>query len=195
MKIAQEGYPFIAFFSFLSSLFLGLTAFMLFFFRDPERRIPNVPGAFLSPADGKVIFIGEVEEDKYLKERRKKISVFMSPFDVHINRSPCDGIVVMVKHNTGKFLAAYREGASLENENTEIIIESVQGSILVRQVAGFLARRTVCRVGVGDVLERGERFGMIKFSSRVDIYLPLECEVLVKLGQKVRAGESIIARI
>jgi phosphatidylserine decarboxylase len=195
MKITKEGYPFIAFFSSLTAIPFGLTLLMLIFFRDPEREIPEASGLVVSPADGKVLFVGDIEENRYFYEKRKKISIFMSPLDVHINRAPCEGKVVKVKHNPGGFMAAFRDEASLKNENTEMILQGSYGKILVRQVAGFLARRTVCNVNEGDKLERGQRYGMIKFSSRVDIYLPSQCQVSVKPGDKVKAGQSVIAKL
>ena len=119
----------------------------------------------------------------------------MSPFYVHVNRAPCDGTVSAVKHNPGRYLSAYKEEASRVNENNEMALDTRHGRILVRQVAGFVARRTVCRVRVGDTLEQGERFGMIKFGSRVDVYLPFESQVQVKPGDRVKAGETVLATV
>ena len=220
IKFAPEGYPFILvsllvsviasvflFWStksgstvlYYSSLlaacfFIGLTLFMAFFFRDPARKIPSGEGLFVSPADGKVILIKDVYEKDYLKSDVKEISIFMSPLDVHINRSPCEGKVSLIKHSPGKFMAAYREESSMKNENIVMVLDGGSGRIVVRQVAGFLARRAVCRVSVGDVLGRGERYGMIKFGSRCDVYLPKSAAVAVKLGDRVKAGETVIAR-
>lgn len=207
IKLAPEGYPFIGGAVFLSGLFLlgGLILpfflsallflFMVFFFRDPERTPPSEKGIFVAPADGKVILIEKVFEDKYLMKDVWLLSIFMSPLDVHVNRSPQEGIVKKVIHNRGKFLAAYKDEASLKNENIEMVLETAYGDILVRQVAGFIARRAVCRVREGDRLKLGERFGMIKFSSRLDVYLPLEIEITVKISDRVKAGQSIIGRI
>lgn len=166
--------------------------FMVFFFRDPERRSPREKG-FLSPADGRIIAIKTLREEEHLRRNALMISIFMSPLSVHVNRSPCDGRVITVKHTPGRFRAAYRDDASLKNENTAVLFQCEEDTVLVRQVAGFLARRTVCRAGPGDYLARGERFGIIKFSSRLDVYLPEDVRVKVKLNEKVKAGETVIA--
>jgi len=220
MKFAPEGYPFI--FGSLSVtvvvsavlfrlwktgshpsgvyLFLGVscflllvTVFMAFFFRDPERRIPAGEGIFVSPADGKVILIRDIYEKDYLKSEVKQVSVFMSPLDVHVNRAPCDGKVITVKYSPGKYMAAYRDDASIKNENIVVVLDGKQGIVMVRQVAGFIARRAVCRAKVGDSLKRGEEYGMIKFSSRLDLYLPKDADLKVKPGDRVKAGESVVA--
>jgi len=202
--LAREGYPFIGAFAALAAgaaLLLGgwwslppiaLMLFMAYFFRDPERNIPREPG-FLSPADGRVISIGREREEEHLKAEALKISVFMSPLDVHVNRAPCAGRVLAVRHTPGSFLAAYRKEASWKNENTAMVLGCEEAAVVVRQVAGFLARRTVCRAKPGDALERGERFGMIKFSSRLDLYLPPDVAVRVALNDRVRAGETVLA--
>jgi phosphatidylserine decarboxylase len=176
----------------VACFFIVLTLFMAFFFRDPSRKVPAGEGLFVSPADGKVILIKDVHEQDYLKSDAKEISIFMSPLDVHINRAPCEGKVSLIKHTPGKFLAAYRDDSSMKNENIVMVIEGGSGKVLVRQVAGFVARRAVCRVSVGDVLARGERYGMIKFGSRLDVYLPKDAVVTVKLGERVKAGETVI---
>ncbi len=173
---------------------LILFLFMLYFFRDPERAIPEEEDIFVSPADGKVILVKDTLEEEYIRDKVKQISIFMSPFNVHVNRAPCDGTVEMVKHTPGGFSAAYTDEASLSNENIAMLLDTAYGWVLVRQVAGLIARRAVCRVSPGDTLKRGQRYGMIKFSSRVDLYLPEAVQVLVRVGQKVRAGESIVAR-
>jgi phosphatidylserine decarboxylase len=204
MKIAPEGYPFIGFFAVATVaalIFLppiaavvpfGLLLFMLYFFRDPERLLPETEG-FKSPADGRVISIVPQYERDYLKCNSMRISIFMSPMNVHVNRSPCDGEVLSVKHTPGSFKAAYRESASLKNENTAMLLKNGSGNVLVRQVAGFVARRTVCRVAPGASLKRGERFGVIKFSSRVDLFLPCDAEILVRPNDKVKAGVTVLA--
>ncbi len=203
-KVAREGYPFILFFLIITVIFFFLkagwitlfpvilTLFMLFFFRDPERYPPEIKGAFLSPADGRIILIKNIFEENYLKKNAVMISIFMSPLDVHVNRSPATGRVKMVKHNSGSFFAAYREEASLKNENIEMVLETDTGEILIRQVAGFIARRAVCRLKPGDYIRRGERFGIIKFSSRLDVYLPPETDIMVSINQKVKAGETVL---
>lgn len=208
MKIAPEGVPFIAIFFVLTviAIFsfgprwtlipLVLTLFMVYFFRDPERVVP-VEAGFISPADGKVLLVEEPVDDMvFLHKNVKMLSIFMSPLNVHVNRAPCAGEVKLVKHKAGSFLKAYHKEAPWKNESTSMVLACDSGEqLLVRQVAGAVARRTVCRVKPGDRLERGDRYGMIKFSSRVDVYLPLEAEVLVEVGQMVKAGESLIARM
>jgi phosphatidylserine decarboxylase len=205
MKFAPEGYPFIAATALVSALFFWaggvavaavpalLTAFMLYFFRDPDRLAPDGRGFFVAPADGVVIVIKDVRETEYLGKDVKQISIFMSPFDVHVNRVPCDCKIKSVKHVKGRFLAAYKDEASMQNEHIDVVLETRYGDVLVRQVAGFVARRAVCRRKEGDVLHQGERYGIIKFSSRVDIYLPQEALIRVQLKDKVRAGETVLA--
>ncbi|MBI5102351.1 MAG: phosphatidylserine decarboxylase family protein [Nitrospirae bacterium] len=196
-KSAPEGHPFIAVSGIITAgVFFAGPVYsvipMLYFFRDPERSVP--PGdVIISPADGRVIVIRDTTEDRYLHAEVKQISIFMSPLDVHVNRSPCDGRVIMVRHNKGRFLAAYKDEASLRNENIEMVLETRHGNILVRQVAGFVARRAVCRKAPGDLLKGGERYGIIKFSSRLDVYLPKDAMIKVKTGDIVRAGETILA--
>ncbi len=204
MKLAPEGYPFIIVFALITVLtyVIGnwwialfpfiLTLFMAYFFRDPERKIPEGEGFFVAPADGKIILIKDTFEKQHLKADTKQISIFMSPLNVHVNRAPCDGKVKEVNHHKGSFLAAYKDDASVKNENIEMVLETRYKNILVRQVAGYVARRAVCRVNIGDSLKRGERYGIIKFSSRLDVYLPKNTEVKVKLGDKVKAGETVI---
>ncbi len=174
---------------------LCLTAFMAYFFRDPERVVPEGRGLFVSPADGKVILVKDVYEKDYLQADTKQISIFMSPLNVHVNRAPCAGKVTYVKHTPGKFMAAYKDDASIKNENIVMALEGERGRVLVRQVAGFVARRAVCRVKPGDLLKRGERYGMIKFGSRLDVYLPADAKISVKLGDRVLAGETVIATV
>lgn len=207
LKIAPDGYPFIVVFAIISILIyiftkpwlvifpLIATLFMCVFFRDPDRKIPLGEGIFVSPADGKVILVKDAYEKEYLGTETKEISIFMSIFDIHINRSPCDGKVILVKHSSGKFFVAHKDIASFENENTVVVIEGKYGRILVKQVAGFIARRIVCRLKIGDQLKKGEKYGMIKFGSRLDIYLPKDTKINVKVGDKVRAGETILGKI
>ena len=204
IRIAPDGYPFIIVFALITILLyifgkqwmavlpLTVTLFMALFFRDPDRTIPVDKGAFVSPADGKVILIKDVYEKDYLKAESKEISIFMSIFNVHVNRAPCEGNVSLIKHSPGKFLVAHKDAASIENENTVMVLEGKDGKILVRQVAGLIARRIVCKVKAGDMLRRGERYGMIKFGSRLDVYLPKETEIQVRVGDKVKAGETVI---
>lgn len=172
-----------------------LSIFMAFFFRDPERKIPEGEDIFVSPADGKVILIRDVYEEEYLKSDAKEVSIFMSPLNVHVNRTPCDGTVSVVKHSPGKYIAAYRDDAPIKNENIVMVLDRNEGRILVRQVAGFVARRTVCKAKVGDTLKRGERYGMVKFGSRLDVYMPKDTNIKITLGEKVKAGETVIGEI
>ncbi len=204
LKLAPEGYPFIAasigltaicFFlvgTALAAVPFLVTIFMFYFFRDPERVVPEARNLFVAPADGKVIVVSDVHETEYLDQGMKQISIFMSPFDVHVNRVPCDCKVKTVKHVKGRFLAAYKDEAPLQNERIDMVLETRYGDILVRQVAGFVARRAVCRKREGDILHQGERYGIIKFSSRVDIYLPKDTLIRVKVADRVTAGETIL---
>jgi phosphatidylserine decarboxylase len=205
IQLAKEGYPFIIFFAVASVLAfllrlniaaliaLILTLFMIYFFRDPDRLTPHAPESFYSPADGKIIKIEEATEDEILKESALKISIFMSPLNVHVNRAPCEGTVLDVKHFPGKFFSAFKDDASKYNEHITMMLDCTRhGRIVLKQIAGSLARRAVCRVKPGDRLRQGERYGMIKFSSRVDIFLPLDTDVRVKLHDKVRAGETVL---
>lgn len=172
-----------------------LALFMVYFFRDPERTIPEGENIFVSPADGRVIQVHNVREQQSIKDDTIEISIFMSPFNVHVNRAPCNGVVEAVVHTPGRFLSAFKPEASLQNENIAMTLKGDIGRILVRQVAGFLARRAVCRVSPGDALGKGQRYGLIKFSSRLDVYLPKDTEINVKLGDRVRAGETILGSI
>lgn len=203
---AKEGYPFIAVFAVVTVLAyfafgrgiwvvpLILTLFMFYFFRDPDR-IPASSEGYISPADGRVIVVNETIEPDYIKGKALQISIFMSPLNVHVNRAPCGGLVEVVKYTPGKYLAAYKDDAPYKNENTVMLLNSPDGKVLLRQVAGFIARRTVCRAKVGDTLKKAERFGLIKFSSRVDVYFPEGSTPVVKVGDKVRAGETVIASL
>jgi phosphatidylserine decarboxylase len=173
----------------LSAVF---TLFSIYFFRDPEREVPGGAGLIVSPADGKVIEIVE-EENSYMGGRARRISIFLNVFNVHINRIPCDGTVEYVRYHKGKFMAAWEEKASLDNEQTHIGINCGGYKIFVKQIAGLIARRIVCRAKEGDSYKRGDRFGMIKFGSRTDLFLPLEAEVKVKVGDKVAGASSLVA--
>jgi phosphatidylserine decarboxylase len=207
MKFAKEGYSFIGFFAVVTvvSLLLGpgwivlfpfvLTLFMAYFFRDPEREIPEGEELFVAPADGKILVLQTIRESLYLNSEVLQISIFMSPLNVHVNRAPCDGIVQKVIHTPGKFLSAFKPEASVQNENIAMTLSTKYGTILVRQIAGFIARRAVCRVAPGEALRRGDRYGVIKFSSRVDIFLPAATIPKVKLGERVTAGETILGYI
>jgi len=175
------------------SLGILLSLFIAYFFRNPKREIPNLQNIILSPADGKVIHIGECEEDRFLKEKALKVSIFMSLFDVHLNRAPVSGKVLEKKYLPGQFLVASVEKSSLLNEQNAMILETEDRiKILLIQIAGLVARRIVCYAKAGDLLRKGEIFGLIRFGSRVDLYLPPEVKPIVRVGQHVKGGESII---
>jgi phosphatidylserine decarboxylase len=177
----------------LTILTVLITLFIAYFFRNPERKIPSLPNIILSPADGRIVHVGEYQEDRFLKQRALKVSIFMSPFDVHLNRAPASGKLLAVSYHPGKFLVASRDKASLLNEQNALVIETDDRSrILLVQIAGLVARRIVCYAKKNDSLQRGEIFGMIRFGSRVDLYLPVSVRPIVRVGQHVKAGESII---
>ena len=177
---------------FLSLLFFLFSLFIIYFFRDPERIAPSGDDLILSAADGKVITIKPVDDFVYIGKEGTMISIFMSVLDVHVNRIPISGSVGYIKYHKGKFLPAFQDKASLENEQREIGLETDFGRIILKQIAGIIARRIVCKVKAGDLVKTGQRFGMIKFGSRIDIFLPKNAEIKVKLNQKVKAGETIL---
>ncbi len=197
MSFAKEGYKFVIFlaavsaiwfgagFPVLGIIFLALGAFVLFFFRDPERTFQGGPGKVVSPADGKVVSIRREGE-------RDVISIFLSVFNVHINRAPVGGTITDIQYRPGKFLAAFNERASRENEQNSITIEQDGRSVRFVQIAGWIARRIVCWKQKGEKLQLGEKVGLIQFGSRVDVFFPIGCKVTVQIGQKVKAGETIV---
>ena len=216
MRFAPEGYPYIfgAFALFtllavaawflhhprlaLAGIFLAFAgaAFMAFFFRDPERVPPAGDGLFVSGADGVVNSIEHMREDVYLKCDAVRITVFLNIHNVHVNRMPMAGTVELATYTPGKFLEAWKEEASFENGRSTVGVRGEQTSCLVRQIVGLVARRVVTRVKEGETLERGGRFGLMKFGSRLDVFFPAaDVEVMVEKGQRVRAGETIIARL
>lgn len=180
---------------YLAAAFLLVTLFMLFFFRDPERTTRWQPGQVISPADGKVVVVAQVQDSFLLKGPALQISVFLSPLDVHINWTPARGRVIYKQYHPGKFLPAFAEKASLANEQMHLGIETDGGTILMKQIAGILARRVVCYPKTGDQVEAGERMGLMKFGSRVDLLLPPDSEALVKPGDRVTGGVSLLARL
>ncbi len=203
--LAREGFPFLLISAFvtlvcwmlgwtlLGVLGILLTLFIAYFFRNPEREIPSEEKAILSPADGRIIHVGECLEDRFLKAKALKISIFMSVFDVHLNRAPASGRIVERSYNPGKFLVASRDKASLLNEQNALVLESDdRWRMVFIQIAGLVARRIVCYAKAGDPLRKGEIFGMIRFGSRVDLYLPADVKPLVRVGQHVKGGESVI---
>lgn len=172
-----------------------LVVFLLQFFRDPERRIPADPSLILAPADGRVIKVADVHDDRFFLGDVSQVSIFMSPLDVHVNRLPIGGRVVEVRYNHGKYFRAFADKASLDNEQNAVIVEDERGQrVCFVQIAGFLARRIVCRLRPGMQVERGRRYGMIKLGSRADIFLPRAARVLVRVGDHTRAGETAIAQ-
>ena len=200
LPLAPEGLPFIVPLAAATvvSLLLGwalaagtgvaLTAAAACFFRDPERAVPQTLGAVVSPADGRV---HEIETE----EGHRCISIFLSVADVHVNRAPYAGKVTEVIYQPGRFVPAYRAEASRENESNRLTLDSPDGVIAVKQSAGVLARRIVCRARPGDVLERGQRYGLIRFGSRTDLFLPADADVVARVGDRVRGGETILAHL
>lgn len=170
-----------------------LAAYMAWFFRDPERIPPDDPGAVISPADGRIVFSGDCPPGAWSPEPGKMVSVFMWIFDVHVNRAPVSGKVISVRYTPGKFLAANVEKASLENEQNGVVLETAEGRrVSYIQIAGLVARRIVCSLSEGDTVRRGQRVGMIRFGSRVDVLFPASAILRVRKGDRVRAGESIL---
>ena len=205
--IAREGWPFLAiavavslavgaFAGWLWSVPLWIIAlFVLQFFRDPPREVPSDPQAVVSPADGRIVVVGRAR-DPYRDRDALKISVFMNVFNVHSNRSPVDGTVSKVDYHAGSFLNAALDKASLENERNALLIELADGTqVTCVQVAGLVARRILCYVGAGSALLRGQRYGFIRFGSRVDVYLPVDAEPRAAIGDKVYAAETVLARL
>ena len=174
--------------------FFVLAAFFVFFFRDPERVIPRDANLVVSAADARIMIVGDPGPGAP-PGQWQRISMFLSPLDVHVNRMPVDGIVTRVEYHPGKFLPAYREDAGTLNEWTEVWIDHDTTPIVVRQIVGVLARRIVCRVQPGDVVQRGDRFGIMKFGSRIDMFLPPSARILVKVGDKVVGGVTPVATL
>jgi phosphatidylserine decarboxylase len=204
MKIDRAGFPFIAAALVpaaalavtrrhgLATSFALLGGFLAYFFRDPDRRVPQGADLVVSPADGRVMFAGPADKRWAPPGEWKQITIFLSPMDVHINRSPVDGRVTRIEYRPGKFLPAYNEGSN-ENELNEVWIDHGGRPVVFRQVVGMLARRIVCRVHEGEMLERGQRVGLMKFGSRMDVFLPMDAELCVAEGQRVVGGETILA--
>jgi phosphatidylserine decarboxylase len=203
LPIAREGWPFIlpllglavvglAIMPLGGWILLAVAAFVMYFFRDPERSIPTTPGLLLAPADGKIVAVSPQAKPQ-APPSGTVVSVFLSVFDVHINRAPMAGVVEDVRYQPGKFLPAFRADASVINEQNSVTFQGGSARVVVKQIAGILARRIVCRVKTGDRVSAGERFGLIRFGSRVDILIPPDFTVHVRLGQHIRGGESVIA--
>lgn len=213
--MANEGFPFVIgalfgavvlwgvwfyipnLWSFLGGIFGALLIiFFAYFFRDPNRVIPEGGGLLISPADGKIVAIKQLDFHPWLNSSAIQISIFLSPLDVHINRIPCTGKIDFVNYKKGKFLAAYNHKASELNEQTEIGLTTENGTkIVFKQIAGVLARRIVCHLKKEQSVTGGEKFGMIKFGSRTDLIVPLGTQIDVQIGQRVKGGESVLGRI
>ena len=214
--IAREGYPFLIFsligvillyavstmahgywliiWRTLSVIVFLFALFTAYFFRDPDRIVPYDDTALLAPADGTIIDIREVEEPLYLKDKVKRVSIFMSPFNVHINRTPITGVIDFVHYHPGKFLSAFKEKASLDNESILVGFKAQMDSrkIAVKLIAGLIARRIVFNKKEGDALRQGDRIGMIRFGSRAELFCPLSTEIRVKIGDKVNGGLTVM---
>jgi len=218
MTIHREGYKYIAIatvlwlllgylsFHFITGWWswvadvLNLAFFLLWFwvvafFRLPSRNMVHGEDKMICPADGKVVVIEETYEPEYFKDQRLQVSIFMSPINVHVNRNPVSGIIKYMKYHPGKYLVAWHPKSSTENERTTIVIGNDNGDILMRQIAGALARRICFYVGEGDTVKQNEEFGFIRFGSRVDIYLPLGTKVDVKIGDVVKGGVTLLAHL
>jgi len=205
IRFDRAGYPFFAVSlvlaalswvwvsTWLALLFLVLFAFFLFFFRDPDRTAAALADAVVSPADGRVLVAGPAVAGAAPEGEWQQISIFLSPMDVHVNRVPASGRVTRVSFTPGKFLPAYAHDAATSNERSEIWIDHDGRPVVARQIVGILARRVVCRLKVGAQVQAGERYGVMKFGSRMDVFLPLSADILVEVGATVRAAETVIA--
>jgi len=214
LRLAREGYPFVlialvlcaaawfvatraggVWWGGLAVVFSGLALFVLWFFRNPAPRIPDDGRLVVAPGQGKVIDIREVEEPTFIEGVARRITIFLSVFDVHVQRAPVSGIVEHRSYKPGEYLVAWLEKASEDNEQASIGITTPHGRVLVRQIAGLIARRIVTDHAEGDSVERGQRIGLIRFGSRVDLFLPLEWEVTCEVGARVRVGATPLARL
>ena len=215
MSFAREGYPFIAIGVLLAGLgWVGVAAgisgpwlrgiagllsvisiLTIWFFRDPAPIIPADAGAVVAPGQGRVMSISEVDEPTFMGGTARRITIFLSVFDVHVQRAPVSGLVEHRSYKPGKYLAAWNEKASQDNEQSSIGISTPQGKVLVRQIAGLIARRIVSDPSEGDDVVRGDRIGLIRFGSRVDLFIPLDWEVVSSVGDRVRVGSSVLARL
>jgi phosphatidylserine decarboxylase len=204
MHIDRAGWPFVfgalgpalalaLILPWLAALFGAVALFMLYFFRDPDRVVPEASDAVVSPADGRVLLAGDAEPASAPPGTWKQISIFLSPLDVHVNRIPVGGRVTRVEYTPGRFLAAFRPESARLNERNDVWIERDGGTVVCRQVVGVLARRLVCRVAPGATVCTGERFGLMKFGSRIDLYLPPRATLRVAGGDRVRSGETVVA--
>ncbi|HWC51864.1 MAG TPA: phosphatidylserine decarboxylase family protein [Nitrospira sp.] len=205
VPFAKEGFPFIGLAAGITLIaaWLGwvpvaavaavLTLFVSWFFRNPPREIPQGPGLVVSPGDGKVLAVEEEFEPRYIKDRAVRISIFLNVFDVHINRIPCEGVIEDVQYQPGLFLVASKPHATLKNEQNALMIKTVEGAkVLCVQVAGLIARRIVCWVNPADRAVRGQRYGLIRFGSRMDTYVPVGTVMKIAVGDRVKGGETIL---
>ena len=205
--IIEDGYPFIAVplvLALLAAYFINLyvavvplvlAAYFTYFFRNPHRTIPDDPSLIVSPADGTVVSVEPVHEDLFLGQDCRKVVIFLSIFDAHVNRTPLSGVIKFQQYTCGRFRPAYQDGVGYENERYSIGIDNGRTQLLVTLIAGVLARRVVSWVTLGDALEHGQLYGMIKFGSCIEVYVQDNVEISVKKGDRVRGGESIIGRI
>jgi phosphatidylserine decarboxylase len=205
VPFAKEGFPFIGVAAGITLIAAwlgwvpvamaaaGLTLFICWFFRNPSREIPHGSGLVVSPGDGKVLAVEEEFEPRYIKDRAVRISIFLNVFDVHINRIPCEGVIEDVQYQPGLFLVASTPHATLKNEQNALMIKTVEGAkVLCVQVAGLIARRIVCWVDPRDRAVRGERYGLIRFGSRMDTYVPVGTAIKIAVGDRVKGGETIL---
>jgi phosphatidylserine decarboxylase len=207
IPIANEGYIFIiplfvfttSFLAlswyFIAVFFGGLFLFVTWFFRDPERVIPQDPNAIVSPGDGRIVEIVSEKDPLLNKDGYTRISVFLNIFNVHVNRMPINGKIQAYRYNKGKFLNAASHKASMDNEQCAILLNNGHVTILVKQIAGLIARRIICRAKEGDEYQKGERYGLIRFGSRMDIFVPKNTDIKVKIGDTVNGGSSIIGHL
>jgi len=214
MTFAREGFPFIAIagviaaaafaiavnrrswgFWLFAVLLLLLALWVAYFFRDPERTGQRGAALVISPADGKLIMITEVDEPSFMGGKARRLSIFMNVFNVHVNRYPADGVVKYLHYNKGKFFNASSDKSSLENEQQSVGLETAHGKILVRQIAGLIARRIVTYSKLGETVHQGDRMGMIRFGSRVDVFLPLDARIIAKTGDVTSAGVTLLAEL
>lgn len=208
IPIVREGVPFVAVVGGATALawiwglvvqtfvLAGLTLFTAWFFRNPKRTAPMLPNGLVSPADGRVVGIDEVHEPRYFKDQAIRMSIFLNIFDVHVNRIPCQGTIEEVVYQPGRFLAANRPEATVRNEQNAVMIRAAEGGkVLCVQVAGLIARRIVCWVSPGESVASGERFGMIRFGSRVDVFFPLGTVLKVGVGEHIKGGETLLGQL
>lgn len=208
IPIVREGLPFVAAagvpavaagvlgWTGVAAAFGAVTLFTAWFFRNPKRSAPTSERAVVAPGDGKIVEICEETEPRFLKDKRLRISIFLNIFDVHVNRIPCRGTVEQVTYQPGRFLVASRPEATLQNEQNALVIRAAQGArVLCVQIAGLIARRIVCWVGPGETVACGERFGLIRFGSRMDVFLPVDTKLTVKVGDHVKGGETLLGEL